>query len=85
MNGTILEDYINLLMNTTHNSEEFRSYERMMLSYQTGRITDTQLLNITYDNLLILVNAQTDGNKALVLEAMENIEVIQEFNYQTRI
>ena len=51
---------------------------KSVIDYQSGVKTDNDLLETLYTQLITLAFYQADGNKALVLEAMENIEAIQE-------
>ena len=54
----------------------------MLLGYQSGMITEKGNLEALYKQLMELAYYQTNGDESMVMEAMENIEVIQERLYQ---
>jgi hypothetical protein len=78
LSGTFKDDFIDMMMEQEPHAQEFKTCEKVLLDYQSGVKTDNDLLETLYTQLITLAFYQADGNKALVLEAMENIEAIQE-------
>lgn len=63
-------------------SEDFKTCAGVILDYHSKTLTDKKLLQAMYKSFMELAHSQTDGNEALVLEAMENIEALQELLHQ---
>ena len=82
LSGKFKDYLMDLMINQEPNSKDFRTCQKLLLGYQSGVATDKGNLEALYKMLIELSVHQTNGNKALVIEAMENIDTIQEFLYQ---
>lgn len=82
LDGTHKDQLMDLMMEQEPNSKDFRTCQKLLLGYQVGRTTDKSHLEALYKMLIELSVHQTKGNEALIIEAMENIDTIQEFLYQ---
>lgn len=82
LNGTIIKHVTDLMMEQDPHSKDFRACERMIINHATNPRSEKNLLQACYTQLIALSAYQTNSNEAEVLEAMENIEAIQERLYQ---
>lgn len=82
LSGTFIKDLTGLLFDYEQESEDFKTCAHVILEYHSGALTDKKLLQAMYQSFMKLAHNQTGGNEALVLEAMENIEALQELLYQ---
>ena len=82
LNGKLKDHLMNLMMNQEPNSANFRTCQKLLLGYQSGVTTDKGNIEALYKMLIELSVHQTNGDEALIIEAMENIDTIQEFLYQ---
>lgn len=74
MRGTLIDHLTTLLMDSEPHSDDFRRYERMVINYRTGVITDKMMLESVYENLMAMTVLFTGGDENIVLRAMESIE-----------
>ena len=82
LNGTIIKHITDLMMEEEPKSPQYRACERMIVNQATNPRSEKDLLQALYTQLIALSAYQTNSNEDEVLEAMENIEVIQERLYQ---
>ncbi|CAE11035.1 hypothetical protein [Wolinella succinogenes] len=82
LGGTFIKDLTGLLLDYEQESEDFKTCAGVILDYHSKTLTDKKLLQAMYKSFMELAHSQTDGNEALVLEAMENIEALQELLHQ---
>lgn len=78
LSGTFIKDLTGLMFDYEQESEDFKMCAGVILDYHSRTLTDQKLLQAMYKSFMKLAHSQTDGNEALVLEAMENIETLQE-------
>lgn len=82
LSGKFKDQLMDLMMDQDPTSENFRTCQKLLLGYQVGTTTDKSHLEALYKMLIELSVHQTNGNETLIIEAMENIDTIQEFLYQ---
>ena len=82
LGGKFKDQLMDLMMDQDPTSEEFRTCQKLLLGYQAGTTTDKSNIEALYTLLIDLACHQSNGNKEAIIEAMENIDTIQEFLYQ---
>lgn len=78
LSGKFKDQLMDLMMEQEPNSENFRTCQKLLLGYQVGTTTDKSHLEALYTLLIDLACYQSNSNKALVIEAMDNIEALQD-------
>jgi phage I-like protein len=83
LNNTLIKHITDiLLMDEEPNSANYRTATKLIIDHSQNPYGDKALLKALYTQLISLSAYQTNSNEDEVLEAMENIEVIQERLYQ---
>ena len=78
INGTFNSEVADALLNEDNrNSEGFRVFEKLLIDRNTGLKNDTFILKSVYELLMQLAHRLTNGDTHQVVEAVDNIEVLQ--------
>ena len=79
LNNTLMKHITDiLLMEEAPNSANYRTASKLIINHSQNPYGDKALLKALYTQIIALSHHQTNGNEALIIEAMESIETIQE-------